>query len=43
MYIWEQTNWPDFTFNYNELAPHLESVRRQQMRSWARARSYQGS
>ncbi|MGB5395715.1 MAG: Fic family protein [Gammaproteobacteria bacterium] len=30
MYIWELTNWPDFTFNYNELVPHLESVRRQQ-------------
>ena len=30
MYIWEQTNWPDFTYKYNELSPHLESVRRQQ-------------
>lgn len=30
MYIWQQTNWPNYTFNYNELKPHLEAVRLQQ-------------
>lgn len=30
MYIWEQTNWPSFTFNLNELKPHLAAVRQQQ-------------
>jgi Fic family protein len=30
MYIWEHTNWPGFTFNFNELKPHLEAVRLQQ-------------
>lgn len=30
MYIWQQTNWPKFTFDCNELKPYLESVRLQQ-------------
>ena len=29
MYIWQQTNWPIFTFNDNELKPHLEAVQLQ--------------
>ena len=32
MYIWELESWPKFTWNYEELKPHLESVRLQQGR-----------
>ena len=27
MYIWEQSGWPNFTFDYNALAPRLKTIR----------------